>query len=141
MCRQGVEKALFRVVGGGRFFFSQGSLHLRHAGFQRLEVGARALQYVGLHVEFLARHEVEPGKHAGKQGADVFSMSAAGLAAMTALKCLLSSSKNLESIMAALSVGSGTKRVGKAAAKSLAHAFFRPATCWLLADRYRRPHG
>ena len=72
MCRQGVGEALFRVTGGGRFFFSQGLLHLRHAGFQRLEVGARALQYVGLHVEFLARHEVEPGKHAGKQGADVF---------------------------------------------------------------------
>jgi hypothetical protein len=47
-------------------------LELGEPGLELLELGARAREHLALHVEFLARHQVEAAERRGEQRAQVF---------------------------------------------------------------------
>ena len=76
------------------FFFQLGD-----AGFQCGQLFAGAGEQCRLDVEFLAGDQVHLLEHAGEQGLDVFSISRAGLAAISAESLPFSSSKILGSSM------------------------------------------
>jgi len=49
----------------------QDAFELGEPGFERLELCSRAREHLALHVEFLARHQVEPAERRGEQRAQV----------------------------------------------------------------------